>query len=424
MGAIAQTVVARFLVAGINVATGIICARVLNANGRGELTAILVWPGLLAYLLTLGIPSAVRFWIKKEPERRSEFFTIAVIGAALASLLAILIGFVCLPFWLHGYAPDVVHAAQILMWFSPEIMLGLIFTAMLEALGAFTTANVTRYVTVLLTLVGLIALALTHRLTPFTGALVYTSGPVIVSLWIAWHLRSHFVLRRFDAGSATRALASYGVRSYGIDVLNVISTQVDQVLVIAFLSASNVGIYVVALNASRIVNILHTAVVSVVFPTAAGNTRDRVLGMVERSARVSTLIAVVFGAALAVALPILIPLFYGNGFAAGIVVAQLLTLEAVIGGLVSVLAQSFMALDRPGTVTILQGLGLAIVVPLMVLLLPHFGLIGAAGALVISTTCRLGLMLASYPLILKAPLPSLLPLAADFAQVRAVVLRR
>jgi O-antigen/teichoic acid export membrane protein len=424
VGAVTLTLLARILSAGINLLTGIVSARVLGTDGRGEMSAMLVWPMLLAYLLTLGLPSAIRYWIRREPDRRSEFFTVSFISATLASLVAIAIGVLFIPLWLHAYSASVVHGAQILMIFSPEVMLALLLTAMLETLGEYGTANASRYLTVILQLLTLVVLAVMHRLTPFTGALAYTSGPVLLALWMIWKLRAHFAFRFFDPRPAIRLLASYGLRSYGIDLLNTISTQVDQVLVIAFLSASNVGIYVVALNASRVVNILHTAVVVVVFPTASGLEQGAVVDLVGHSARISTVIAVAFGAALVVLLPFILPLFYGSAFAGAIPVAQLLTLEAVLGGLASVLAQAFMALGRPGIVTAVQALGLATVLPLMVVLLPHFGLLGAAIALVASTAIRLVCVIWSYPVILGAPVPKLLPTRDDFRRVQSAMAGR
>lgn len=422
-GAIAQTIVARFMIAAMNVVTGIISARTLSAGGRGEMSAMIVWPTLLAYLLTLGLPTAIRYWIRRDPSRRAEFFTVAVVGAACASIAGIGIGVAFLPVWLHGYGPDVVHGAQILMATSPEIMLGLIFTAMLETLGQFRVANATRYATVLLTLAALAALAVTRTITPFTGALAYNGAPVAVAFWIAWNLRSHFCLRAFDPRPAIRLLTSYGLRSYGIDVLNTIASQVDQVLVIAFLNATDVGIYVVALNASRLINIVHTAVVTVVLPTAAGLDAEVVIPMVERSARVSTLVACSFGGCLALILPVAIPLLYGKAFANGVVVAQILCGEAVLSGLASVLAQSFMAIGRPGVVTVMQGVGLAVAVPMMWLLLPQFGLVGAALALLVSTAVRLILIAGSFPLALRLPLPRLMPVADDFRSLRRALAR-
>jgi O-antigen/teichoic acid export membrane protein len=49
----------------------------------------------------------------------------------------------------------------------------------------------------------------------------------------------------------------------------------------------------------------------------------------------------------------------------------------------------------------------------MLVLLPRFGLIGAAIALLVSTTCRLAFLLASFPMILKVPIPNLVPTSED-----------
>jgi antigen flippase len=421
VGAIAQTILARYAITAINVITGIITARILNTEGRGEQSAMIVWPTLLAYFLTLGFPAALRYCVRREPDRQSELFTAALLTAVVTSLFAFVIGVIFMPLWLHNYPIDVIRAAQFLMIFSPEVMLGLIFTAMLETQGDFKTANTSRYFTAVLTLVALIVLALSHTMTAFSAALSYTVPPVIIAFWVGWRLRSYVTTRFFDLRPSLRILSSYGIRSYGIDLLSTISAQVDQVFVISFLSASDVGIYVVALNASRMISILHGAVVTVVFPSASALERDAVVEMVSRSARLSTLIACGFGIGLAAILPVAVPLLYGSDFSRAIAVGQLLTLEAIIGGLVYVLAQAFMALGRPGTVTFFQGCGLAIVFPAMFVFVPRFGLVGAALALLTSTVARLGLVLAAYPYTLGVPLPSFIPTREDFRALYGVL---
>ena len=55
-----QTALARVLILAINMGTGIITARFLGPQGRGEQAAIILWPQLLAYLMTLGLPAALR----------------------------------------------------------------------------------------------------------------------------------------------------------------------------------------------------------------------------------------------------------------------------------------------------------------------------------------------------------------------------
>ncbi|MBD5654923.1 MAG: oligosaccharide flippase family protein, partial [Candidatus Eremiobacteraeota bacterium] len=293
---------------------------------------------------------------------------------------------------------------------------------MLESLGRFTVVNSMSTFTVVTTLLSPAILASTHRLTPFLSALTYLGPPVLTLMWAAWMLRANFRKDFFDPWPALRTLGSYGIRSYGIDVLATLSTQVDQVLVVGILSAANMGVYAVALAASRVLLILHSAVVTVVFPSATGLEQERVVSMVARAARVSTATALLFGLVLVAALPYLIPLMYGHGFSGAIGVAQLLTLEALIGGLVYVLSQTFMALGRPALVTLLQGIGLAVAVPSMLVLLPRYGLLGAALGLLLSTCVRFALVLLSFPAILKIRVPNLV-LTSDDVRAFARALR-
>lgn len=423
VGAIAQTIVTKFFLAIVNLGTGMVTARALGAGGRGEQSAMLLWPGLLCYLLTLGMPAAVRYCARREPQRRRELFTVALMVAAVMSAVAATIGVLFIPHWLRHYSGGVVQAAQALMIFAPVIMLAGMFTGMLETLGDFKAANVTRYVPAVITLAALVIMAVAHRMTPVSAALSYLLPPVLTAFWMAWKLRAWIEWHLFDPLPGLRVLGSYGARSYGVDILSTLSLQIDQVLVIGMLSASSLGIYVVGLNASRVLNNLHAAVAIVLFPSASGLEESRVVAMVGGAARVSNGIALVISIVLILCLPVLIPLFYGHPFDNAVHVAQLLTLEALVGGCVYVVSQAFMALDRPGIVSMLQAIGLALAIPLMLVLLPRFGLMGAAIALLLSTSARLAFSLLAFPAILRIAVPSLIPTAADIGVCRAALRR-
>lgn len=424
VAAIAQTIATRFLLAGINVGTGIITARSLGAAGRGELAAMTLWPMLVPSILALGLPSAVRYCVRREPHRKGEFYSLSLLAAGGLSVLAFAIGVFALPAWLHQYPAGVVRDAQICMIFALQVMLNLIITAMLEALGEFKLSNLVRLISTAAIFTALGVLAMFHAMTPFAAALAYLGPPALVSGWAAWRLREHFVLPLADPRPALRVLGSYSVRSYGIDILTTLSLQVDQVLVVGFLNAGAMGVYVVALNASRVLQILSAAVVTVVFPSASGLERPRIVAMVARAARVSTLLAALAGIVLAAALPVLIPLFYGRGFSGSVPIGQLLMLESVVGGLAYVLSQAFMASGIPGQVTAFQGVGFAVALPCMLVLVPRLGIMGAAVSLLIATSTRLAFVLASFPLILHVPIPRLLPMAEDFFVFRRVLAGR
>jgi O-antigen/teichoic acid export membrane protein len=151
----------------------------------------------------------------------------------------------------------------------------------------------------------------------------------------------------------------------------------------------------------------------VLFPKAAGAPVDAVIAMTGRAARLSTIVAAAC-ALLPVAFgPILIRLVYGSAYGAAVSALRILVMEVVLAGLTYVLAQAFMALGRPGVVTLLQAAGLAISVPLMLWWIPRFGIAGAALALLCSTAARLLLVMTALKVMFRPGRLSLLPRAED-----------
>jgi enterobacterial common antigen flippase len=98
--------------------------------------------------------------------------------------------------------------------------------------------------------------------------------------------------------------------------------------------------------------------------------------------------------------------------------------EVVLGCTVSVLAQAFMALGHLSIVTLLQGVGLGLSVPLMLVLIPLYGLTGAGLALLGSTGARLLFILMCFPLVLKVSPPSLLITRQDIEWLWHKILKR
>src|SRR5260221_145401 len=98
--AVAQSIAAKCLIIAIGAATGIISARTLQPAGRGELAAMILWPVFLASALTLGIPSALTFQLKRNPEKQSQLMGAALLLALLTGGLAALVGTVMMQSWL------------------------------------------------------------------------------------------------------------------------------------------------------------------------------------------------------------------------------------------------------------------------------------------------------------------------------------
>jgi len=210
---------------------------------------------------------------------------------------------------------------------------------------------------------------------------------------------------------------SYGIRALGIDLCITLSAYVDQAFVIKLLSPGDMGAYVVALSASRILNFCQASVVMVLLPKAASLSPRAAIDLSARAARLSMLLTSMAAMVAAIFAPFGLQLLYGNGFQQAVPVIRILLAEVTISGTVSVLAQAAMGMGRPGIIAVLQGTGLGMLIPLLSLLVPRFGITGAAWALFTSTSIRMALLLCSFPMVLRVPVPRIWPIWDDLIEL-------
>jgi O-antigen/teichoic acid export membrane protein len=168
-------------------------------------------------------------------------------------------------------------------------------------------------------------------------------------------------------------------------------------------------------------NLFQNSVVMVLFPKAAGQSMQDVIEMTGDCVRASGLVTAACGIPVCLAGPILLRILYGKEYVGAVGAMRILVLEVVLSGATYVLAQAFMALDRPGVVTILQAIGLSLSIPMMLLLIPRYGIYGAAISLLTSTVARLLFVYSGFVMFLKTKPPRLLPDSSDFKLLWSVV---
>ena len=397
MHAVAKTVASRVGWIVINAMTGVITARALGAAGRGALAAMIMWPVFLAGVLTFGLPSALIFRLRAAAaEERKRLFTTATILAATIGIVASIGGFFLVPWWLSQYSAQVIHWTQLLIVFTIVSILTLIFRAAFESVGNFGRSASSWILSPVQTLASLLILWRLHALTEITAALCYVLAGIPVLAWmflrlhrlIGWDL-SHFRM-------SARTLLSYGLRAYGIDLCGMLSQSVDQALVVGIISAAEMGQYVVALSLSRTLNAVYQAVSSVIFPKCVGLPIKQAVHTTARLTVLSTVVVLPAALILSFFGSALLHLFYGSEYVVATTLLRFLTAEAILSGVITLLSQPFMAIGRPGTVTLLQVIGLATTIPLLLVLVPRLGTLGAGIALLCSAALRLLLLLASY----------------------------
>jgi O-antigen/teichoic acid export membrane protein len=411
--AILQSMGGRILFTLITVATGMLTARVLHPAGRGELAALGVWPNFLGGLMTFGLPSAFIYWSRSRPHLKSNLLWASMPITLVSGLLAVLVGVVGIPHWLAKYPPHVIHMAQFFMANAFVVLLTTNARSACEAESDFFGSSVAMVMTPLLALTGLATLALGHWLTPITATAAYIFSGIPTCVFLLTRLRGSCRGWPKDLVRSSRMLLGYGIRSYGVDICGTFSLYADQAVVVRLLAPEAMGIYVVALSLSRMMGIIHQAVAAVLFPKAVALDPERMVALTGRAVRVSTVCTAVCGFGVAVVGPFLLTLLYGRDYSGASHILDVLIMEMVVSGSTLVLTRAHMALGRPGFVTFLQSIGLVLSIPLLIVLVPRWGVVGAGYSLLIASVMRMILAQVSFRRVLGYRAPGLMPKVAE-----------
>lgn len=415
--AVTQSIASKAVILALQAGTGILTARALRPWGRGELAAMILWPLLVASITTLGVPSSLIYFLRHRPQQRDQLVANGFIMSMILGSVAAIVTTAILPLCLHEYAPSIVHAAQWFLITVPICSLTLTGRAVLEASHDFSASNAIQILMPLATLFGLLAFLGLHTFNPYTAAVAYIAASIPAFWLMVSRVRRVCVWRASAHIAVMKQILGYGVRSYGIDVLGTLALYVDQVLVVGMLNPGAMGSYVVVLSLSRMLNLFQTSVVMVLFPKSAGRPMRDVVAMTGDAVRISSLATALCGILVCAAGPSLLRIFYGSEYVAAAGALRILVLEVVLSGATYVLAQAFMALNTPGVVTVLQATGLSLSVPLMLLLIPRWGIYGAAVSLLASTIARFIFVIAAFRVFLKIDPPGLIPNRNDLMLV-------
>jgi O-antigen/teichoic acid export membrane protein len=412
--AIIQTACANLAVQVVNLLCGIITARSLGADGRGLLAGIIMWPQFLAYGMTMGIPIASVYWLKRRRDISSELAGAGLLLTAVFGLLAALVGAIILPYSLHTYPAAAIHLARLWILVTPLELLAVTLIAQAQAADAFSKYNVYRFLSPFSVLIVLAIEKSLGRLTYSSAAFAYLLGGTPAMIWTARWAWRYFRPTLRSPVATSRLLLSYGVRAWGADLLGTVATQVDRVLVVGLLNPEMMGLYVIAQSAAGVLAFIPTAVAPITMPRSTNLSTGDAVELTGRAARATLCLMLLASLPLLFCGDFLLRLVYGHGFAGAAAILPFLVVEAIAGGLTSVLSQAFLAAGFPGTVSMLQGCGVLTSIPLMLWLIPRFGLQGAGCALMLSTLCRLLFVLLNFPYKLKSRPPGLIMGGAEF----------
>lgn len=377
--ALRSTLSTNMSLAVLAMVTGVFAARLLGPSGEGELTAIQTWPLLLGTLAMLGLDSALVYFISRQPEKGRQLTSTAVLIGLLSSLTVGAVTWFVLPFLLAAQQPQVVSAARLFL------LIGVIYAIVgiphgsLRGAQDFAAWNLFRVVPGIAWLCILIGSWLLGNRSAIPISRWYLTGILVCGLPFV------FIANRKLQGPLrpdTRlapGMLRFGLPSALTSLPQTINLRFDQLLIIAFLPARSLGLYVVAVAWSGSVAPLLTAVGSVLFPhVAAERDAERQGGLLATALQSAALVAVATSVPVMLIAPFGVPLVFGARFSMAIPSALVLVPASAILAWAGIAEEGLRGLGHPTIVLVAEVLAAMVTLATLPVLLHNYGIFGGA----------------------------------------------
>jgi O-antigen/teichoic acid export membrane protein len=384
-------------------AVSFLLARLLGPDGRGVYTLLVLVPTTLFALGQLGLTSAMVFHAGRggrlaDLERHTLILGLGVSAVVVAGALIVLP--VLEPTALRLAPPDLLRLALLAVPLRLVATLGgsvLYGRHMFRAYNLILALQSVLGLLLVLLLVGLLGGGVDGALAAYLLFLGF--GTVAVVLYLDGVRRRDERLVETSGGSteagvpvSARQVTSYGLRLYPATVGTFFGYRADVFLLGWLLaSASDIGVYAVAVSLAELVFNVPDAVSTVLFPRIATASRTEADELAPSMARMTILVTAAAALALVpvawVALRVLLPAF----------VAGMPALIVILPGIVAlsvakVLTSYLSGIERLAPVTTAAVASLVLNVLANLVLIPGFGIVGAAAASLVSYTAYAVLM--------------------------------
>lgn len=366
--------------------TAPILAQALGVEGRGLLSAAIAPLLLTTSGMTLGIPESVTYLVAQKVRHPRWTLGIGllislVLGGIGSALIAALSGVLS-----DGDAHLDSLIAYSGLALAPTMMLGAI-RGYARGLQRWMLVASEQLCSAMFRLVSIVLLASTNLLSVENAVIVSVLAGIVGCVAYALLLSRRSAERPIermnlaDVRERASVMLRFGLGIWVGAAAGVLLSKLDLVLILPLSSASELGLYAVAMSIADTVRVFNKAVRDVVFSKQSNKQDDE---MLSRASRVSTLLTLFAAIAVAILSYLLIPLLFGDDFKASTELVIILLVGIILGNPGSVLAAGLSARGRPMLRSIAMLIGVVTNIIGIVLLVPVFGAQGAAFASVAS----------------------------------------
>ena len=392
------TIVTRFGLALVIFGTDILLARLLGPAAKGRFTIALLTSQTLALIVSWGMDSALGVIASRDLETARRGLANAILWSAVVGGFSVVV--VC---WAYGLPtngrPDgpltviIPNLSAQQFVFSAVALPGELFFSigLFALLGrgqvmAYSAIRFLRRASLLVLVIGVAAIAFLSKDLTLSLDVVLAMNLVALGMTVGailWVAHRDTILSIRPSGPLLVEELRFGSRAIIGTIAERLQFRLDSFLVNIFVGVRATGIYSVTSGLAETLWYIPNALGLVMFSRAVDPTADsaRIAAVLTRTTLAVTLATAIPAFVLG---PQLVRLVYGPQFADAGVALRLVLPGVVLYSIVAILSRYIVGRGRPGTGTILLVIGLAANIACNLVLIPRYGILGAAASSSIS----------------------------------------
>lgn len=383
---------ARAGVTGLNLVFGVIVARALGPSGWGTFELLVLFPIMLVSITGAGLRPALTYFLSRHDWDRAavlaeglrlggrSLIIVTLLAVAVVPAVALVVFDTGVP-----WEPLVVAILSF-----PTAVVSVSAVAIAAGLRNFRLSSGLEMVRAALRVTVVAGTLLTYP-TPTSAIVAYTLGELAVAGVSIAAIRNTTALpRHIDrrAVLSTR-LRRYARGGYLANIVGILTYRIDIFIVGALLPASEVGLYAAAVAVAERLWLPSQAAASVLLPSMASASPIIRRRQTELTGRVIFAVTLLGSAVVWFAARPIIEVLYSSSFLPSVGALRWLLPGIVSLAVARILSARIAAEGRPTTNSYIGAVGLVTNIGLNVLLIPPFGIEGAAAASSVSYTLNL-----------------------------------
>jgi enterobacterial common antigen flippase len=318
-------------VLGLGLVGGILAARLLGPEGRGELAVLLFWPHLLAGVFSLSLNEVVAIRSAADDPVESHTYLSVSLALTLGIAAAVMAGgYYLMPSLLGEARAELTsHARAYLLLFVPVSMVWVCMLGFVQARHKFHALSVLRVLQPALYVCVLLVLALADEATAANFAYATALTIAIVALWTSFVAKSpRLSLDRQMLSDVIRT----GVGFHFVSLTIFAASEFDKLILVSNASNADIGFYMVAFSVASASSIIVGQTANSIVPPMLARCREpeersRVFAGVTAISILAVTMATLVMIVLA---PLIVPALFGREFGVAVPVCQVLSVAVAI----------------------------------------------------------------------------------------------